>query len=149
MHYKFSTLPAVVVALLSMLPFTSQAEQAQKFGSYVVHYNTLQTTFLAPKVAREYQITRSQNRAMLNISVQEMLDQKPKSVPATIKASATNLTGQLKTINMRPVRDGDVIYYIGEFGVEDQEVLDFTVDVQPEGDNSTHTVQFREQFFTR
>ena len=39
------------------------------FGDYRIHFNALSTDHLAPEVALAYGITRSQNRAMLNVSI--------------------------------------------------------------------------------
>jgi hypothetical protein len=50
---------------------------------------------------------------------------------------------------MREVTEGSAIYQLGEFRVTDQEVLNFTIDVQPKGENQTLTVKFRQQFFTQ
>lgn len=141
---------AIILSLGLWLPFYSYAEQAKDFGKYHVHYNALETTFLSPKVANEYRIKRSRNRIMLNISVQEKKDkgiQKP--VAASVWATATNLTGQLKQISIRPIHEGEVIYYIGELSVANKETLDFTVNVQPVNTKETYTLKFRQQFFTR
>lgn len=140
----------VLMALGLWLPLSSNAEQAVGFGKYHVHYSAIETTFLSPKVANDYGIKRSRNRIMLNISVQEKMDkgiQKP--IRADVWATATNLTGQLKQISIRPINEGEVIYYIGELSVADRETLDFTVKVQPGGEKEAFTLQFRQQFFTR
>lgn len=126
------------------------AAQFQKFGDFVVHYSTINTGFLSAKVAREYGIRRSGNRAMLNVSVQKIGEnQQQTAVDAAISVSATNLNGQLRSIPVRAIRDGDAIYYIGEFGISDEEMLDFVVGVQTPDSEEVLTVRFREQFFVR
>lgn len=133
-----------------LLPALASGEQSEDFGEYVVHYNALQTDALAAKVAREYKIKRSRNRVMLNIVVQhKQPDQSRKAVVATVTSSATNLTGQVKTIEMRQIQEGDAIYYIGVTNVADKETLNFTVKVAPENSSLSKTVRFRKQFFTR
>ncbi len=126
-----------------------QAAQFEQFGNYVVHYSTIQTDFLSAKVANDFGIKRSRNRIMLSVMVQRRSDDGHQAVRAQVSASATNLTGQLKTIEMRPAQEGTAIYYIGELGVEDEEVLDFTVRVQVKDQTRPFTLTFREQFFTR
>ena len=46
-----------------------QNENYKDFGDYVVHFNALSTADLPAEVARGYGITRSKNRAMLNVSI--------------------------------------------------------------------------------
>ncbi len=148
MKHGLRFLLACAAALL--LPLSAAAGQSVTHGKYVIHYNALSSTFLTPDTAREYGIRRSHNRAMLNISVQEKTGSGAgtKAVPAKVTATATNLSGQLKRISMREIRDGQAIYYIGEVGVDNQEILDFDVNVTPPGRTQPYVVHFREQFFT-
>jgi hypothetical protein len=148
---KTSLIRLLTISLitLTLAPLGARAEQAMSFGKYVVHYNAVQTTFLTPGIAQQYHIERSHNRAMLNITIQERTGSGFKAVPGTVTATASNLTGQLKNISMRQVSDGGAIYYIGVFPVDNEEVLDFSVDVQPQNSSSHHVLHFREQFFTR
>jgi hypothetical protein len=140
----------MILSLGTLIPLYSYAEQVKDFGKYHVHYNALDTTFLSAKVANEYGIKRSKNRMMLNISIQEKMENTSQNpVSAAVWASATNLTGQLKQISIRPVHEGEAIYYIGELSVADKETLDFTVNIQPANTKETLTLKFRQQFFTR
>ncbi|MGD2076285.1 MAG: DUF4426 domain-containing protein [Gammaproteobacteria bacterium] len=142
----FSMLFGVLVVLSS----AARAENSQDFGDYVVHFIALSTTDLAPSVTREYSIKRSKNRGMINIAVlQKVLGTTGAPVPAEISASATNLTGQKRDIDLREIREGTAIYYIGEFPITHEETLRFSVLVKPEGQNETHEVNFKQQFFTQ
>ena len=60
----------ITLLLLGTLSFslTSEAQQAQDFGDYVVHYNALNTNLIPPQVAQSYGIQRSPNRALINIT---------------------------------------------------------------------------------
>ncbi|HED15589.1 MAG TPA: DUF4426 domain-containing protein [Gammaproteobacteria bacterium] len=140
----------VALTLAFLVPFSVQAEQAKDFGKYRIHYSAIQTSFLSPKVSHDYGISRSRNRIMLNIAVQEKTaDGKNKSIVASVNVTATNLTGQLKSLSMRPIHDRDVIYYIGELSVANQETLDFKVDVKPENTKENLVFNFRQKFYTR
>ncbi len=141
---------AFAVTVMFLLPISAHAEQFKQFGDYIVHYNTINTSFLSAQVAREYDIQRSNSRAMLNIAVQKKTD-KPQNqaVRAEIEVTATNLNGQQRQVAMRSVEDGEAVYYIGELGVENEEVLNFHVKVRPEGASRTLELQFSEQFFVR
>ncbi len=124
-------------------------ETSKDFGDYVVHFNALSTDQLTAEVARSYGIVRSPNRAMLTISIiKKAPGTTGSSVAGTVTASASNLTGQLKQINVREIREGDAIYYIGEVTVSNEETLTFNADIAPESSAESFAVEFRKQFFT-
>jgi hypothetical protein len=118
-------------------------------GDYVVHFSAQTTDQLPPEVARAYNIVRSMNRAMLNVSVIRKSDNV--SVAAQVDVSARNLTGQLKNVTMRKIEEpGEhvAIYYIGETAVANRETLVFDISVTPEGENSASEVRFKREFYT-
>ena len=115
-------------------------------GDYVVHFSAQSTDQLPPEVARAYDIVRSKNRAMLNVSVLREADNT--SVAAKVTVKTVNLTGQLKNITMRIINEQDAIYYIGEVPVANRETLIFDISVIPEGVESASDVRFKRQFFT-
>jgi hypothetical protein len=113
---------------------------------HVVHFNAQLTGQLPAEIARLYNIVRSNNRAMLNVSV---VDQETgNSVPATVSVKAVNLTGQLKTVNMRRIDEQEAIYYIGETPVANQETLIFDISVTPDGVSMPSELRFKRQFYT-
>ena len=114
---------SIICALLLGLHSLASAESSQVVGDYVVHFNALSTESLPPAVARAYGITRSKNKGLLNISVLRK-GGNFEGVEADIEVSATNLTGQLREINLRKIQEQNAIYYISEFSVADQETLD-------------------------
>ena len=128
---------------------TASAEQAKSFGDYAIHYSTFRTDLLTPDVASGYSITRSKTRALLNISVlKKVLDASIKPVRATVVATATNLSAQLKNLEIKEISDQGAIYYIAEIPVSDRETLSFNVSVTPEGETNTYTFTFQQEFFT-
>jgi hypothetical protein len=138
------------MGLLMVLSWTLKAEQSQDFGDYVVHFNALPTSFLTPKTAQDFDIVRSKQRAILTVSVmKKVLGTTGQSVPTDVSAKAINLNNQVKEIDMREVTEGSAIYQLGEFRITDQEILNFTIDVRPKGENQTLTVRFRQQFFAQ
>jgi hypothetical protein len=149
----------LATALAACSPDTGSrpAPQAQEvtrasfetFGDHVVHFNAQSTTMLPAEVARAFGIRRSGNRAMLNIAVLHK-GAADDSVPvvAVVEVNATNLLRQEKDISMRELRDGEAIYYIGEFTVANEEIVTFNISVQPEGADAPHEFTFRQQFYT-
>lgn len=123
-------------------------ESFKDFGDYVVHFNAIGTDQLTPDVARNYGIVRSKNRAMLNVSIlQKAENSMGTPVTGSVSATAINLTGQLKNITLREIKEQDAVYYIGETGITDGETLIFTVDATPINEPSRFTVRFKKQFF--
>lgn len=127
-----------------------QAEPAEAssidIGDYVVHFSAQSTDQLPPEIARLYNIVRSKNRVMLNVSV---IDEATGSaVPADVSVKTVNLTGQLKTINMRKLEEQEAIYYVGETPVANRETLIFDITVALEGVEEPAKMRFKRQFFT-
>ncbi len=145
----FRYISIVLGLLLLTVGSVVSAEQAKTFGDYAVHYSTFTSDMLTPEVARSYNINRSKNRALLNISVlKKVLDTTTKPVRARVIASATNLTAQLKNLEIKEIIDQGAIYYIAEIPVADREILNFNISVTPEGESNAYTLKFQQEFFT-
>lgn len=155
---KFSSIAAALSALSLLAACGGPGEDAEvpraepaeassiTIDGHSVHFNALLTDQLPTDVAQLYNIVRSKNRAMLNVSV---IDEDARtSVPADVTVKTTNLTGQLKTVNMRRINEEDAIYYIGETPVANRETLIFDITVIPEGSETPAEVRFKRQFFT-
>ncbi|MCG6970658.1 MAG: DUF4426 domain-containing protein [Gammaproteobacteria bacterium] len=140
----------LVFLALSVSPTGVWAGTSQTFGDYTIYYSAFTSDTLQPAIAKSYGITRSQNLGLLSVSVvKKSLSPLGTPVKAKVKAEATNLTGQLKTVEIREVADGAAVYYLSEIYVSHKEVLDFTLYVTPEGETSPFVVQFRQQFYTK
>ena len=136
-------------------PTPSEAQKAaptepthQDFGEFEVHYNALRTDQLAPDVARAYAIERSANRVMLNVSLlRKNPDGTTTPVDGNVTASAYNLNGQMKDLQMRRITEGASFYFIGEVGISGAEILVFDINAAPNGQQSKYSVQFKREFF--
>ena len=115
-------------------------------GEHVVHFSAQSTDQLPAEIASAYNIVRSKNRAMLNVSVIRSADGSP--VPAEVVVKASNLTGQLKTVTMRRIDEQNAIYYIGVTPVANRETLIFDIAVTPEGGADATDIRFKRQFYT-
>ena len=115
-------------------------------GDHIVHFSAQSTDQLPPEVARAYNFVRSKNRAMLTVSVLE--EGTNKAVTAEVTVKTVNLTGQLKNVTMRTIREQDSIYYIGETPVANRETLIFDISITPEGADKAADVRFKREFFT-
>lgn len=120
----------------------------QDFGNFEVHYNAVRTDQLTPEVARAYDIERSGNRVMLNVSMlSKAPDGRTTPVDGTVKATAYNLNGQLKDLQIRRVQEGSSVYFIGEVGISGNEILVFDIDAAPRDGSGAYSVKFKREFF--
>lgn len=115
-------------------------------GAHVIHFSAQSTDELPPEIAKAYNILRSKNRAMLNVSVIRKADKVPVTAVVTVKT--VNLTGQLKNVSMRQINEQEAIYYIGETAVANRETLVFDISVIPDGEDQPSNVRFKRQFYT-
>jgi hypothetical protein len=149
MHSRFKNFTVLLLTLAGLLSFGARAETSQSFGDYSIHYNAFTTDFLNPDQARIYKIQRSTHRAVLVVTVlKKVMGTTGVPVEAVIRGTATNLTGQLRNLELRTIRDGAAPYYIADFLVNNEETLDFVLQIAPEGKDAPYTIKFRQQFFT-
>lgn len=132
---------------LCSITAVAHAEISQKFGAYEIHYNALTTDILLPEVARSYKIERSKTRGLVTMSVlhQNAVGQ-PSPVPAKISIYATNLSQQLTNIEMREIKEGTAIYYLGEFRVAPPETLKFNATIEVPGEPKIE-MTFNQKFY--
>jgi len=145
---------SVLAKLAALLLFfwigPAAAEQSIAFGDYTVHYSAFTTDILTPEVAKVYGIARSKNRALLNISVlKKVMGTTGQPVRAAVKATATNLSAQLRELSVRELDEHGAIYYIAETAVAHEETLKFSVQVVPENQAAPFQFSFDQQFFTQ
>lgn len=130
-------------------PAEAAGVTSKDFGDYVVHFNAISTDQLTPQVAKQYNIVRSKNRALLNVSIIKKVPGTPgKSVPGSVSALVANDTGQVKDSNIREIREANAYYYIADYAVSNAETLVFTVDVIPVNETSRFSVRFTRTFFS-
>ena len=123
-------------------------ESMRDFGDYIIYFNAITTDQLDADIAGEYEIVRSTTRAMLTFSVRRKgIDGASTAVRSDVSSSAVNLTGQIKTVLLREISEGDAIYYIGELDIFDRETLIYTINVTPTGESDSLSLRYQKQFF--
>lgn len=117
-------------------------------NGYTVHYSAMPSTVLTPAIATRYGITRSSNRALINVAVMKgprAVD--AVAVPARIEATAINAAGQRQALNLREVRDRGAIYYLGDARIEERDELVFEFTVTPDGESRPINARYRQEFW--
>jgi hypothetical protein len=138
---RLTLLCQLVLTSLLLAP-TAQAE-SQTFGDYTVHYIAVNSTFISPEIAQQYGIERNRRGAFLNIAVlKNNADGSTTPVTAAVSGGKQNLLQQSGDIDFKEVREGEAIYYLGQFEFSNAELLRFKVSVQPEQQGNAHTIEW-------
>jgi hypothetical protein len=125
---------------------SAAAQQSEMFGRYELHYSVVNTTFLEPRVAASYGITRGKNRGILNLAVREHVDGGTEARPMLLQGYTRDLiTGQ--PLDFLEVRESGAIYYIAEFDFINEEWRFFDIDFRPEGSDTTFRFEHRHQLY--
>lgn len=150
MDPKKTILGLLLGMLLAIVPWAARAERSVEFGDYVIHYNAFNSSILQPDVAQRHGIVRSRYRALVNVAaLKKVPGTTGEPVSASVTGTATNLSGQQRQIGFQEVREGTAVYYLGDLRIDnDQEVVDFDLQVEPEGKAPGTTIRFRQTFFT-
>lgn len=144
------SVPLALLLLTVLLSGSALANDGQtEVPGYTIFHNILRTDILTPEVAARYGIRRSPKRAMLNVSVRQM-DGSLVGLPATARvvAHSRTLIGQRTELEMRELREADAIYYINEFPIHNGLDLTFELEVTPAASGQTHSISFRQDFYT-
>ncbi len=144
---KTSSIPLVALAFL--LPTVVQAQQAETFGPWEIHYHAMNTMLLDRSVASAYDIRRDGGRAMLSTTILRTDGSDgPEAHPARVEVRAANLAGQRRDIEMQEIQEDEAIYYVGEFRFRNEETLRFSITVTPEGrDGPPLEFTFSQKFY--
>lgn len=128
---------------LLLISSAAVAEQKQQLGPWDVHYILMPTTMLDAEIARQYQLNRSRNYQLLNISVLTSNGQQPQQVE--ISGSAVNLAGQRQTLTFRPVKESNALYYLAGVEVRSEQKMSIEVTIR-QGDTQ-QTLKFSQDVY--
>ncbi|MHA6791526.1 MULTISPECIES: DUF4426 domain-containing protein [Pseudomonas] len=118
-----------------------KGERKEVFGDITVHYNTFNSTFLTPEIAKNAELIRSKQQGVINVSVLKA------GVPLSAQVSGTvkDLTSQSIPLQFKQVTEQGAIYYIAQYPVPQQETRTFEIKVQT-GDK-INTINFNQELF--
>lgn len=135
-----------IFALFLSLPLQAQVSDHQisnkpyeDFGDYRVYYSVFNSAFVRPETAKALGLSRADDRIYINISVSK---KGSLGVPANIEGVAVNLMQQKKQLNFKKISEPGATYYLAEYQHLDQEMIHFSVQVQPDGEKQIHTLKF-------
>jgi hypothetical protein len=123
------------------------AQQSEMFGPFELHYSVVNTTFLDPKIAANYGITRGEKRAILNLAVREHLATGGTEARTLLIEGRTWDLIQNQFLQFMEIREGQAVYYIADFKFINEEWRFFEVDFRPEGADQTYTFKLKHQLY--
>lgn len=137
------------ISALSLASLNSYAENSKEFGDYVIHYNAFRSDTISPEVAKQYGLTRANNRILINIAVlKKVMNTTGKPTSSKVTGHASNLTGQLKNLEFKEITEGNAIYYLADTTISDGEFLKFDIKITPDGETRAARLRFDKRFFT-
>ena len=138
-----------LLLLITSLCISGQAgaQQSEMFGPFELHYSVVNTTFLDPKIAANYGITRGEKRAILNLAVREHLAAGGTEARTMLLEGRTWDLIQNQFLEFKEIREGQAVYYIADFKFINEEWRFFEVDFRPEGADQTYTFKLKHQLY--
>ncbi len=137
------------ISALSLASLNGYAENSKEFGDYVIHYNAFRSDTISPEVAKQYGLTRANNRILINIAVlKKVMNTTGKPTSSKVTGHASNLTGQLKNLEFKEITEGNAIYYLANTTISDGEFLKFDIKIMPDGETRAARLRFDKRFFT-
>ncbi|MBD9466019.1 DUF4426 domain-containing protein [Pseudomonas sp. Pdm06] len=118
-----------------------KGERKEVFGDITVHYNTFNSTFLTPDIAKAAELIRSKNQGVINVSVIKS----GKPLIADVSGTVKDLTSKTVPLSFRQITEQGAIYYIAQYPVDQQETRTFEIKVQT-GDK-INTINFNQELF--
>ncbi|NWA29392.1 DUF4426 domain-containing protein [Pseudomonas gingeri] len=140
-------LRSAVFLLAACFGVTAMAAEAIKgdrqevFGDIAVHYNTFNSTYIQPDVARGVELVRSKDQGVINVSVVKA----DKPLVAQVSGKVKDLTGKSVALNFKQITEPGAIYYLAQYPVPQPENRIFEITVTVAGD--AHTFSFNQELF--
>jgi len=141
---KTYVVSAIALALSLGIISSAQAEQMFSDERYEIHYNAFNSTLIPAEVASRHGLTRSGNRALINIAVLEKQeDGSTQPVSADISGDARNIVQQRQNLIFNEVQEANAIYSISSFQFTNEDLLTMTLNVKPDSSDQTYTIELQ------
>ncbi|MEB0044035.1 MULTISPECIES: DUF4426 domain-containing protein [unclassified Pseudomonas] len=141
MHRLALFLLTVCLSVSAMAADAIKGERQETFGDVTVHYNTFNSTYLQPDIAKAAELIRSKNQGVINVSVVKG----GKPLIANVSGSVKDLTSKSVALTFRQITEPGAVYYVAQFPVAQQETRTFEIKVQT-GD-TVNTLHFNQELF--
>ena len=137
-----------LVALLAVLASGTANAGVAQFDDYQVHWSVLPSTFLAPEVARDNNLQRSQGIGIVNIAIMTKDENgQLKPVSGQVEGQVANDIQQVNFLAFRRVQEGDAVYFIAQYQYRHGDLMTFNITVRPTGHDRDLPVRFTHTLF--
>ena len=143
-------MPILKALFISLLLFASyaNAQMSERFDEYELHYSFVNTTFLSPEIAAQYQITRGKRHGILMLSLRRHQDGIDGTQPSAMSVSGTTSDLIRKDeLKFREIREDGAVYYIAPFKFINEEFRHFYIDFRAAGDDRTYSHHLEHQMY--
>jgi len=117
-------------------------------GDVTIRASAVPTSTLGAAVAGEYGIQRGDDTVLLLVALRKGAEGQEVSIPAQVRVTVTDLSGQRQDLPMRELRSGDLLDYIGTVDVSAPDTLRFDLQIVREG-GEVSSMQFTREFHPR
>ncbi|MEX1032487.1 MAG: DUF4426 domain-containing protein [Cellvibrionaceae bacterium] len=143
----------LVVCLGVMLAAASagaqEMDQMKRFGDYRVYYSLINSTFLTPEIAERYNVERSEDLAVVMVSVRAPNEENIITAqPADVAGEATDLVRHYN-LDFEEFRDPSAVYYIAEVPAQGRTKVEVSLDIKPHDSDQTFEVEISKMFYPR
>ena len=137
----------LIVTLIGL--FSAQVHAGSKnFGDYTVLWSVLPSTFLAPEIAKAYNLQRSKGIGIVNIAImEENEDGSMSPVSGQVEGNVANDVQQVRFLAFRRIQEGDSVYFIAEYQYPSGELMTFNITARPTGHPQDLAVRFAHTLF--
>lgn len=141
-QYRF-----VWLAALALLALSVQADDKpyKEFGDIKVFYSAFNSSFVQPEIADALKIVRGKDRGIVNIAV--LRDGKSGGTTALVKGTVTNILAQQQILAFFEVREGDTVYYLAPFRIDNEDYLTFKIEVTPDPNQPPLALTFQKTLY--
>lgn len=134
----------LLMSIMMCWSITANAEQYQQFSNLEVHYIAIPSTFIQAAIAKQYNIKRSKNNALLNIAILDKSKSK-QAVQAELTGTGKNLLGQSHSLIFTEIKEGDAIYYLANYPFINEEIVNFKIHIKT--DKNNNMLKFQHKFY--
>lgn len=108
----------------------TREEAVLREGDVSIRASVVPTAALNEAMAREYGIERSPRSVLLLVGVRRGPEREETALPARITAHAADLRGVRRPLEMREIRSGELVDYVGTVRVTPPDTLRFELEVE-------------------
>lgn len=147
--WRRGPMAASLLLLAQILTASAHAGQSADFDHYRVNYNAFPSTFLTPKVARQYSLIRSRAVGIVIVAVVDKSTgaRPPAPVESLVHGTLSGDDGQTSTLHFREVEDGSAYCYIASFPFRAGKMLTFHIKARPLNSRAGLPIRFAQELF--